>query len=1203
LQTNGGDLEVSVKYPGSLKTPLLSNEISKVNTKTVYTFSFVASNPVPSNSYIIILFPSSIQFQVSAINPIFGFDYQTLSYSYSASQITISTVAQTYKDSGNNFLFSVSYCINPMSTQIAYISVVIGYGQYTSDTWSSFGIQATPGDITLAPISGLLVNTSPPYINTNSTYAINYTLSDPIPQQGVIQIQLSYLNSSAGCYLNQQLINCTYSSNLTLYSSFNTTGIITLYNVFNPLVATNYTFVISSGTKDGYIIDQYSTYVTITCKSPCSTCLDFADNCQSCLTSSSEPYYWGNKCNSVCDRGYVDTGSKTCMKCSSPCSACLVTTSSCTSCTTGYLYINTCLPQCPESTYANSTSCLNCPSPCKTCSSDSTCSSCAAPYNLYMSACVLSCPENTTVAINGSCEACIGCLTCKNSVTVCTSCASSEYIYNNTCYAQCPESTLVVSNICAPCSSNCKSCELRSDFCVSCYDGEYLIRNTCAPVCPSGYYYYDSACKPCSYPCDSCSLNMCLTCLSGLYLYNRTCVSVCPYGYYSLNGVCSSCSSNCYDCVDAGTCRACSSGYYLYQLQCLDQCPAGTFNNNYVCVSCGTCAVCDASRGCLDCPQGFFFNGSCVNSCPTGYFGAKHLCGQCQGCHECAGQATVCTSCIEGMVLLNTSCLNSCPEGYTQQNSTCTYQNRSLCAPECPDYLLQNGICDTGCNTTACDYDNNECLPAPSMNKIPASSLDVKENPLIITSLSVAGLVLSAVVSSTTNAIFLNLLTPVISSFKSVSWLCMLASLNKANTFNGRTLTDVNSQLSVILSIMLVVGIIHVLVNCAFTILYLKKISQSDGQHKQWVLNHKSGLFFIILGMLIFSFKIIVIILSKIPCIQVFNTKFDKANTLLRPLILTDIFNLILTVIPIIGLEVYILYRFSTGSFVFIMAFDSLIVTALSAFLSVYFIVKFFCEQEKRIKTYRKGNEDCNATVEITEGVSRDKHPKLNIQEDKFSNPSKEGFIPQPEVYSITETHDNIITKKNHSSSLQSSTKEHMKKNFNNLKGQALNKKAEHNKTKHLFKQFIPPVTIDEDGETTEVSIDLSDYMLISIDDKNPKIGLFKHKTYNTIIKLLRHTYESSNSDSSSLTENQNLGSDEPEKTFRIVYSFDENSLNSEVFNLPQVNDSVLSIKSFDGIFEKANKIMLRSGSPPKLSCSKIISPNPGIRESSSDSP
>lgn len=127
------------------------------------------------------------------------------------------------------------------------------------------------------------------------------------------------------------------------------------------------------------------------------------------------------------------------MGCTAPCQTCSVTTSNCTSCSSGHLYQNTCVTNCPASTYLFNFQCQNCQSGCSACTSATDCQSCFSGQYLYNNGCVTTCPSSAAVIVNSKCTECSAahCMSC-NSGDYCLVCSSPYALYLGSCLSECP---------------------------------------------------------------------------------------------------------------------------------------------------------------------------------------------------------------------------------------------------------------------------------------------------------------------------------------------------------------------------------------------------------------------------------------------------------------------------------------------------------------------------------------------------------------------------------------------------------------------------------------------------------------------------------------------------------------------------------------------------------------------------------------------
>lgn len=234
-------------------------------------------------------------------------------------------------------------------------------------------------------------------------------------------------------------------------------------------------------------------------------------NCTSCLSNSTQPYYYGAVCISTCPvTHFSDNTTYQCVICAYPCLGCSgITNSSCLACVQGFYFLSgSCYLVCPTYYYASVTICAACQSPCLACSSASTCLSC----------------------VNGS------------------------YLWGNTCQGSCGNGTAIVNgSICAICASSCLTCQSsNTSACTSCYTTTYLLASTCSPSCPATYFPDTASlqCITCFSPCANCtSSTNCLACNdASLFLVNGSCL-----GCSSPCSTCSGIRTNCTSCNQSST--------------------------------------------------------------------------------------------------------------------------------------------------------------------------------------------------------------------------------------------------------------------------------------------------------------------------------------------------------------------------------------------------------------------------------------------------------------------------------------------------------------------------------------------------------------------------------------------------------------------------------------------------------------------------
>lgn len=313
----------------------------------------------------------------------------------------------------------------------------------------------------------------------------------------------------------------------------------------------------------GYFVDTMIG-VCGKCDAMCLTCSTTSVNCTSCQqVNPAWAYLWTNICTSACPTGYYASG-YVCNQCFQGCLTCTGPgKDNCQSCMTvgtlPYYLVSgstSCEMACPPGQYFDQffpNTCNMCDPYCLTCDSSSlNCRSCVTngTYESYLfssnNSCFPSCPNNFfqdssthTCYCNGSyyiSEAgfCVRCsLACKSctysSADNCTVCSDNYYLLVNStsCRSICPSGQYPDSSggKCAPCDRSCFTCAGSSSYCTGCNADTYLLGSVCASDCPAGYM-------------KGTAPNKCVQCEVNMVSFNGSCLSVCPPGYAPVNLAC-----------------------------------------------------------------------------------------------------------------------------------------------------------------------------------------------------------------------------------------------------------------------------------------------------------------------------------------------------------------------------------------------------------------------------------------------------------------------------------------------------------------------------------------------------------------------------------------------------------------------------------------------------------------------------------------
>jgi len=489
-----------------------------------------------------------------------------------------------------------------------------------------------------------------------------------------------------------------------------------------------------------YLIECNQTSINM-CVNICQPCFPSCSICTNGLSNgctTCQPGYALSSgiCTNDCLTNQFTNGSE-CYNCSNECGSCISSANTCTSCTNTNYFLNdnTCIENCPERTYPNSSTktCDLCHSECFSCNGDlpSDCLLCTNYKYFYNESCTSTCPQNTyensthCLNCNASCDSCHG----PNS-TDCSSCNSSFFLYNGECLISCPEEHFYGSlNFCFKCDPMCLTCNgSEINNCNSCVFGsKRIVDNNNMCLCQDGTYenITNLECINCDESCLTCSdsgKSNCISCKEQRYFSQNSCL--CFDGNFSddASGECNTCDSTCLTCSDQRDfCLSCTSDRTYFNNSCF-YCQNGTYFDEMTL----TCKPCDFS--CLTCegPENYncslckadriFLNNLC--ECKNGTFSDEttKICELCDSsCLTCSGKHNNCSSCSFNAILSNNTC--SCMKGnfFNQDNKlcqtcdalcsycegpidclACSNESQSLafgkCMDSCPNYYFSDDL-------------------------------------------------------------------------------------------------------------------------------------------------------------------------------------------------------------------------------------------------------------------------------------------------------------------------------------------------------------------------------------------------------------------------------------------------------------------------------------------------------------------------------
>ena len=326
--------------------------------------------------------------------------------------------------------------------------------------------------------------------------------------------------------------------------------------------------------------------------------------------------------------------------------------------------------QCGEHSDCPSTTASKCSSgSCTSCTAHSHCERFSSTPKCSGGQCVECVANNDCTSVSASrCSGTNTCATCMAS-TDCTQ-------FNATGTTLC--STIL--NQCVKClaNSNCTSvsaskCDSSTGSCTTCVENTDCERLTSTPFCSTTLSkcvaclmdtdcpsVSASKCSPTTGTCTTCSVNddchfaltpfcsttllKCVECLS-----NNDCTSVSTSKCSATTGTCTSCTEDS-DCSTTPATPMCSTTLSKC-VECLTDTDCDSVSAPKCSSSSGSCTACTQDSDC--------------------HFTETPACSSSSVCVSvCTKYQTQCTSCSNGLYLLNDTCLSTCPSGYTANRNT-----------------------------------------------------------------------------------------------------------------------------------------------------------------------------------------------------------------------------------------------------------------------------------------------------------------------------------------------------------------------------------------------------------------------------------------------------------------------------------------------------------------------------------------------------
>lgn len=807
---------------------------------------------------------------------------------------------------------TISNIVNPLSLSPFFLSITSQDSTYSFDTSSIPLTLQTPGAISISLTSNttLISQSCQIYIDFKSKNILTET--DP-------------LTITLPGFSNLVYDSKTFTSSITLYPF--TLGSIS-FTCKTPSISMSTLITLSTFHLD-YMVDSGTVSFVTSCNVPCSACVTSPNTCTACIESFKYLYDDGT-CHDTCPIGQTDIGNNICSVCALHCSEC-TSIDVCTIClSTYFLYKGTCIATCPLGTFENQFLCTDCNPQCATCTSSDVCTSCISLI-LYQNSCVSTCP---VILIDKICYDCISpCYTCAYFPNSCTSCIENYSIYSNSCFSLCPDGTFQYADSCILCPISCKTCNSLTE-CVDCKAGSYNSNGVCISQCSSGFYYANEACLACGDQCKTCqdSADYCMDCINGVS-YLGSCYEECPKNQTVLIGTqCIDCMSSCETCEsNIYLCTSCPDGLFLFNNGCVKTCPNGFYSENSLCEPCdSSCKTCN-STDCFSCNYPYSLIENTCKECPDGSISVSDICVNCNtNCSTCINTTEICTSCNLGTYLYEGVCLALCPEGYAEIESLCV---PAICGVNCTSDMLSNEICDIECDNEACNFDNLTCIHY-------ITRVSINEEPMGFTTMAVGGSTITGIAAGVSSGSILPATISLSGALEWAGWVGVVIEVGKSQELYRRKLIDDGSSTIVkAFSVLFIILLLRSLINAIFLKKYLN-LRKNDPEHLKWTQEH----YWFWLGLCgfigVISFKTIKVMLSGIFKLGIFTARFEYPAKLYLHLLIFSIVDLIIISIPMICILLYILSSYSTGTFVFVITLDVLIVTIISTFLSVFYMFK-----------------------------------------------------------------------------------------------------------------------------------------------------------------------------------------------------------------------------------------------------------------------
>lgn len=325
---------------------------------------------------------------------------------------------------------------------------------------------------------------------------------------------------------------------------------------------------------------------------------------------------------------------------------------------------------------------------------------------------------------------------------------------------------------------------------------------------------------------------------------------------------------------------------FMYVDKCFSDCPTGFTPVGFTCTKCSSpCATCE--RGlltqCLTCDgsngQQFLFGRKCLATCPVGttpYLdpsGGQNKCVGClKGCEKCdQNNNEICLRCTSNLVLYQNECITDCPFNYLKS------RDGTVC--ELRTYLLDGSLIW---------FPFGSAAGAIVLISIAAFLITRKKSLILSNAIALLSLVETAALGYQIYYAYM---------YETNYILILLGSAGIA------------------------LGLITM--NLIFIIYYCARLQFTDISYNYWRQKHFCITILILLLSMTVNFKLYRLLYSRFFAIPFFSANIENKRAFTRRVQVFNLISIFTFTLPLIGLDVLILYYLEWGSQLYITCAES----------------------------------------------------------------------------------------------------------------------------------------------------------------------------------------------------------------------------------------------------------------------------------------